>query len=67
MEEFGTEFPRAIGRVADRALAAHGYTRYEHLTKAATRDLVSIHGIGPKAIQILTRELAERGLGFAAE
>jgi predicted flap endonuclease-1-like 5' DNA nuclease len=67
MEEFGTEFPRAIGRVADRALAAHGFTRYEHLAKVQAGDLVAIHGIGPKAIQVLTRELAERGLAFAAE
>jgi hypothetical protein len=67
MDEFGTEFPRAIGRVANRELAAHGYTRYEHLARAATPALLSVHGIGPKAIRILTRELGERGLAFAAE
>jgi hypothetical protein len=27
MDEFGTEFPHGIGRVAKRELAANGYTR----------------------------------------
>jgi len=29
MDEFGTEFPYGIGRVAKRELAANGYTRYK--------------------------------------
>jgi hypothetical protein len=67
MEEFGTEFPRTIGRVASRELAAHGFTRYEHLVGVAARDLLAIHGIGPKSIRILREELAGRGLAFSGE
>jgi hypothetical protein len=43
----------------------HGYTRYEHLTRVTARELLRIHGVGPKAIRILEEELKARGLSFA--
>jgi hypothetical protein len=61
-----TEFPRTIGKVANRELALNGYTRYSHLTKVSAATLLKIHGIGPKSIRILTEELATRGLTFTA-
>jgi hypothetical protein len=61
-----TEFPHAIGKVANRELALNGYTRYSHLTKVTAANLLRIHGIGPKSIRILTEELTTRGLSFAA-
>ncbi|TCJ99370.1 hypothetical protein [Nocardia alba] len=60
-----TEFPRGIGKVATRELAAHGYTRYAQLTEVSTKQLLAIHGVGPKSIRILGVELAARGLAFA--
>ena len=60
-----TEFPRSMGKVAPRELAAHGYTRYDQLTRVTAGDLLRIHGVGPKAIRILEGELAARGLSFA--
>jgi hypothetical protein len=65
IDEFGTEFPHGIGRVAKRELAAHEFTRYEDLTRASAKELLAIHGIGPKAVRILGEELATRGLSFA--
>lgn len=62
-----TEFPRTIGKVADRELARNGYTRYDQLTRAAAVELLKIHGVGPTAIRILREELATRGLAFADE
>ncbi|MDQ3790035.1 MAG: hypothetical protein M3422_22680 [Actinomycetota bacterium] len=64
MEE--TEFPQRMGKVAPRSLAAHGYTRYEQLTTVTAKELLKIHGVGPKAIRILEEELAARGLSFAS-
>jgi hypothetical protein len=64
MEE--TEFPQRMGKVAPRELASHGYTRYEHLTTVTPKELLKIHGVGPKAIRILEEELAARGLSFAS-
>jgi predicted flap endonuclease-1-like 5' DNA nuclease len=59
-----TEYPQRLGRTARRVLALHGYTRYDQLTGVTAKDLLEIHGVGPKAIRILTEELAERGLSF---
>jgi predicted flap endonuclease-1-like 5' DNA nuclease len=56
-----TEFPPGIGKVARRELALNGYTRYEQLTSVTSAALLSIHGVGPKAIRILDEELAARG------
>lgn len=58
--EFGTN----IGKVAKRELAAHGVLTYEQLAARTPRELLAIHGVGPKAVRILTDELAERGLAF---
>jgi len=60
-----TEFPRSIGRVAARQLAAHGFTRYDQLTRVSSETVLEIHGVGPKAVAILREELADRDLGFA--
>ncbi|HEX6351638.1 helix-hairpin-helix domain-containing protein [Actinophytocola sp.] len=60
-----TEFPHGIGKVANRELASHGYTTYDQLTRVSAKDLLKIHGVGPKAIRILGEELASRGLSFA--
>ena len=62
-----TEFPRTIGKVAARELALHGYTRFAHLTKVSPKTLLTIHGVGPKAIRILEEELASRDLMFAKD
>lgn len=67
MDRPATEFPHGIGKVATRELAANGYTRYEQLTTVSAKALLRIHGIGPKAIRILTEELAERDLAFGEE
>jgi predicted flap endonuclease-1-like 5' DNA nuclease len=65
LDEFGTEFPRGIGRVAKRELAANGYTRYDQLTGVSRRELLAIHGVGPKAVRIIGDELVRRGQAFA--
>lgn len=61
-----SEFGRSIGTVAQRELATHGWLTYEQLTTTTPRDLLQIHGVGPKAVRLLTEELAERGLAFRA-
>ncbi|WP_378743026.1 hypothetical protein [Nocardia brasiliensis] len=60
-----SEFPSRMGKVANRELVSNGYTRYDQLTSVTTKELLRIHGIGPKAIRILEEELAARGLRFA--
>lgn len=59
-----TELTPRIGKVATRALANLGYTRYHQLTRVTRSELLRIHGMGPKAIRILEEELSGRGLAF---
>ena len=59
-----SEYTPAIGRVARRELAGHGYTTYAQLAGVSEKQLLAIHGIGPKAVRILGERLAERGLAF---
>jgi predicted flap endonuclease-1-like 5' DNA nuclease len=57
--------PQGIGRPATRALEAAGYTSLEQLAQVNERDLLKLHGVGPKAVRVLREALAERGLTFA--
>jgi len=61
----GDGLPRAIGAPATRALANAGFTRLEQLDGVPRRELLALHGVGPKAVRILDEALAERGTGLA--
>ncbi len=60
-----SKFPVSLGKVARRALAVNGITRFDQLTSFTASDLLEIHGVGPKAVRILAEELDARGLRFA--
>lgn len=64
-DESPTEFPREIGAPARRALALNGYSTFDQLTGVTAADLLSLHGVGPKAVRILSECLAEQGRGFS--
>jgi beta-alanine degradation protein BauB len=57
-------FPRGIGRPATGALLAAGYTELTQLDGMAEKDLLRMHGVGPKAVAVLREALAERGLSL---
>ncbi len=59
-----SEYTPRIGKVATRELALNGYTTYEQLTQVTTKELLAIHGVGPKAVRILEEELTALGLAF---
>ena len=46
---------------------AAGYTRLSQFAAAHTKDLLALHGVGPKSIRVRREALAERGLTFADE
>ncbi|SCL39429.1 hypothetical protein GA0074692_5360 [Micromonospora pallida] len=54
-----------IGRPANSALLAAGVTTLAQVAAHSRRDLLAMHGVGPKAVSILADALAERGLAFA--
>ena len=57
-------FPRGIGRPATGALLAAGYTDLTPLDGVAEKDLLRMHGVGPKAVAVLRDALAARGLAL---
>ncbi|MCL4253308.1 MAG: DNA-binding protein [Anaerolineae bacterium] len=61
------DFPKGIGRPATSALLEAGYTRLEQLTKVSEADIKRLHGVGPKAIDVLRATLAEKGWSFLGE
>lgn len=56
--------PTGIGRPATRALQGAGITRLDQLTDVREADLLQLHGVGPKAIEVLRRALADGGRSF---
>jgi predicted flap endonuclease-1-like 5' DNA nuclease len=53
------------GRPANSALLAAGITTLAQVAAYSRRDLLALHGVGPKAVSILAAALAEHGLAFA--
>lgn len=62
-EKYGNEFPN-IGAPAFRALDSAGITNLLELTKYSEKELLTLHGFGPKALRILHQKLDEKGLSF---
>lgn len=62
-----TDFPRGIGQPATNALAAAGYFQLAQLTRVTAAELLKLHGVGPKALEVLRGALHEKGLSFAGE
>jgi predicted flap endonuclease-1-like 5' DNA nuclease len=59
-----TDLPAGLGAPAERALAQAGYTRLEQFAEATEKDLLRLHGVGPRAIRILRAELEAHNLTF---
>lgn len=56
------DFPATMGRVASRELAANGVHTLKQVTKYTEKELLAIHGVGPKAVSIIKEELAKMKL-----
>lgn len=63
--ETETGFPAGLSAPARRALAGAGYERLDQLTRVSEREILRLHGMGPKAMDLLRRALAARGQSFA--
>jgi predicted flap endonuclease-1-like 5' DNA nuclease len=58
------DLPDAIGKTAARELSLHGITSLQQVADHSKKELLAIHGVGPKAIAILGDALAAEGLDF---
>ncbi len=66
LDQQESDLPK-IGQPATRALAGAGIQRLEQLTRFSEKEIMQLHGMGPKALGILRQALADRGLSFANE
>ena len=51
-----------MGKVAPRSLKQRGIASPREASRFTEKELLAIHGVGPKAIRILKEELAKHGL-----
>lgn len=57
--------PAGIGRPATSALAGIGCTDLPAVARLTEKEVLALHGVGPKAVRLLRAALAEHGLSFA--
>lgn len=58
------DLPDEIGKTAARELSCNGISSLEQVATHSKKELLSIHGVGPKAIAILEDALAAKGLRY---
>jgi len=58
-------FPKGIGKPALRALATMGISHIDQLADFTEGQLLALHGMGPKAIELLREALMAGGKSFA--
>lgn len=56
--------PDEIGKTAARELSRNGITSLQQVATYSKKELLAIHGVGPKAIAILGEALAAEGLKY---
>ena len=61
VDQHTSEFLGLTSQPAVRALEAAGYSRLDELTRVTEKELLALHGMGPKGIRMLNAELARRG------
>ncbi len=66
LDEPESDLPAKIGKPARPALVGAGFIRLDQLTSVSEAELLKLHGMGPKALEILRRALEDRGQAFAA-
>lgn len=66
MSQSESDLPTGLSKPAQRALAGAGFSHLEQLTRVSEPEILALHGMGPKAMQLLREALAEKGWSFAA-
>ena len=67
MTQQESDFPTGLSAPAKRALDGAGYVRLEQLSSVSESELKKLHGMGPKAINLLRSALNDKSLSFAGE
>jgi hypothetical protein len=65
MTNTGSDLPEGLAAPARRALAQAGFIRIEQFTDLTEAEVSQLHGLGPKAIDLIRLALAAKGLTFS--
>jgi ERCC4-type nuclease len=65
-KDLQSDLPKGLASPARRALAGAGITSLNHFTQITEAELMKLHGMGPKARDIIRQELAANGLSFSS-
>jgi len=58
------DLPNEIGKTAARELSINGITTLQQVASHSKKELLAIHGVGPKAIRLLGEVMAAKGLDY---
>ena len=58
------DLPNEMGKTAPRELQRAGIDSLAKVSEHSEKELLAIHGVGPKSIRILRAALADRGLAL---
>lgn len=59
MGELNQKLPKEIGKPATNALLIAGVTTLSQVSEMSDDELLSLHGVGPKAVRILRKHIEE--------
>lgn len=61
------DYPPKISRPAEQALIAAGLTNWNKLCARSAKEIIALHGFGPKGLRILRAALKDKGLTLRAD
>lgn len=63
-EQADDDFLQRLSAPARRAFIHHGITTLEKVAEYPEKEILKLHGVGPKTIPVLRLALDERGINF---
>ncbi|WP_068774929.1 DNA-binding protein [Paenibacillus sp. FJAT-26967] len=64
-EKQNTDLPAGLSKPALRALRGAGLSTLEQFSKMTEAEVLQLHGMGPKGIELIRLALADKGKSFA--
>jgi hypothetical protein len=62
-----SDLPTGLSQPAQRALAGAGIKSLEQLSQFSEEEIRKLHGIGPRALDLLKAAMNEKGLNFSSD
>lgn len=61
------DLPNSMGKTAPRELQNAGIDSLQKASEYSERELLAIHGVGPKAIRLIREAMHEKGLALRSD